>query len=223
MPSVPNKIFEDAMKNNMAVSKKKRLSADQRRTILLKVAEEVFFERGYAATNLDEIISRAGGSRRNIYTEFGGKEGLFLALVSEHANRAISLLRPEDGRKVDLRAMLLEFAETLMRTITHPSTLGIFRTVIAESGRFSTLARTFFANGPGKAAASLASVLEDARSQGEATVADSSIAASQFIGMLRDNIWLQVILRLRPVPGKKELKKILESAVDIFLYGICKR
>src|SRR3546814_17701069 len=57
-----------------------------RRAAILWAAGQVFFEQGYAATSIDAIIERAGGSKRNIYSEFGSKEGLFTALVSESAD-----------------------------------------------------------------------------------------------------------------------------------------
>lgn len=45
------------------------------------------FEHGYAAASIDAVIERIGGSKRNIYTTFGSKEGLFTALVSENAEQ----------------------------------------------------------------------------------------------------------------------------------------
>src|SRR3546814_4083127 len=66
----------------------KRPSPDDRRAAILEAAGQVFFEQGYAATSIDAIIERAGGSKRNIYSEFGSKEGLFTALVSESADRS---------------------------------------------------------------------------------------------------------------------------------------
>ncbi|MBE0559954.1 MAG: helix-turn-helix transcriptional regulator, partial [Ochrobactrum anthropi] len=45
-----------------------------------------------ATTSIDAIIERTGGSKRTIYSEFGSKEGLFLALVADNADRAISAL-----------------------------------------------------------------------------------------------------------------------------------
>src|SRR3546814_9006259 len=81
----------------------KRPSPDDRRAAILEAAGQVFFEQGYAATSIDAIIERAGGSKRNIYSEFGSKEGLFTALVSESADAAIAALPDDDfsGKKLD--------------------------------------------------------------------------------------------------------------------------
>src|SRR3546814_3981746 len=68
------------------------LRAKTGRDALLAAAASIFFEQGYEATRIDDIIERAGGSKRNIYEEFGSKEGLFAAIVTERAERALSAL-----------------------------------------------------------------------------------------------------------------------------------
>ena len=58
----------------------KRPPREGRRSAILEAAAQVFFEQqGYAATSIDAIIERIGGSKRNIYSEFGSKEGVFTA------------------------------------------------------------------------------------------------------------------------------------------------
>jgi AcrR family transcriptional regulator len=41
--------------------------------VLLRAAEELFVERGYAATTIEQIASRAGASRATFYLHFEGK------------------------------------------------------------------------------------------------------------------------------------------------------
>ncbi|MDR1647194.1 MAG: TetR/AcrR family transcriptional regulator, partial [Zoogloeaceae bacterium] len=64
-------------------AKSRKLKPDERRAALLQAAKELSVEEGVAAPSLDAIIKRAGGSRRSIYTEFGGKAGLLDALIEE--------------------------------------------------------------------------------------------------------------------------------------------
>lgn len=66
----------------MVAVKSGRLKA--RRQALLQAAAEVFFEQGYAATSIDPIIERAGGSKRNIYNEFGTSEK-----IARHTTRTL--------------------------------------------------------------------------------------------------------------------------------------
>lgn len=49
---------------------------------MLDVAEEIFGERGYAGTSMDEIAARVGVSKPLVYQYYGSKDGLFLACLS---------------------------------------------------------------------------------------------------------------------------------------------
>src|SRR5688500_1395336 len=88
---------------SMPVVAAKSARPSGRREALLQAAAEVFFEQGYAATSIDAIIERAGGSKRNIYNEFGNKEGLFSAIVTENADKVLSTLAIEEIQGRDLR------------------------------------------------------------------------------------------------------------------------
>jgi AcrR family transcriptional regulator len=50
---------------------------------MMTVAEEVFAERGYAATSMDEVAERVGVSKPMIYEYFGSKEGLLVACIRQ--------------------------------------------------------------------------------------------------------------------------------------------
>lgn len=50
---------------------------------MLAVAEEVFADRGYQATSMDDIAERVGVSKPMIYEYFGSKEGLLVACIRD--------------------------------------------------------------------------------------------------------------------------------------------
>jgi AcrR family transcriptional regulator len=52
---------------------------------LLAVAAEVFAERGYVDSRLDDIARRAGFTKGAIYSNFGSKQGLFGAVLDDRA------------------------------------------------------------------------------------------------------------------------------------------
>jgi AcrR family transcriptional regulator len=54
--------------------------AEATRQLLVSVARELFTERGYAATSVEEIIQRAGVARGALYHHFAGKDALFRAV-----------------------------------------------------------------------------------------------------------------------------------------------
>jgi AcrR family transcriptional regulator len=190
----------------------------QRRIAILRAAADEFFEHGYEATSIDAIIERIGGSKRNIYSEFGNKEGLFVALISERADYALMPLGESEGR--NLRETLLEFGRRFVTLSTSAAMLGVYRAAVSEAQRFPDLARIFYERGPGRGESRLAELLEAANRKGESQIADCASAASHFIGMLRDNFHLRMLLGLACAPDSKQVEKAVNSAVDIFLFGI---
>lgn len=193
----------------------------KRREALLRAAAEVFFEQGYAATSIDAIIERAGGSKRNIYSEFGNKEGLFTAIVTENADRALSSLKVDEiGGGRDLRETLTAFGRHLMDVYMSPGVVGIYRIAVTEANRFPELVRAFYEQGPGRTTIRLAEVLEAARERGEIRTDDCQRAADHFVGMIRDNLHLQVVLGLRAAPSEEEAQEAVSSAVEVFLNGV---
>jgi AcrR family transcriptional regulator len=60
-----------------------RRRKDARPSELTAAALELFVEKGFAATRLDEVASRAGVSKGTLYLYFESKEELFKAVVRE--------------------------------------------------------------------------------------------------------------------------------------------
>ena len=191
-----------------------------RREALLQAAAEVFFEQGYAATSIDAILERAGGSKRTIYNEFGNKEGLFLAIVAANVEEALSPLAIEEIDGQDLRKTLTAFGQQLMTIYMSPALIGIYRVAVTEANRFPKLVKSFYEQGPGRATARLAEVLDGARTRGDIRTDDCLRIAGHFVSMIRDNLHLQVVLGLRPPPSKKEMQAAVTSAVELFLDGV---
>ena len=56
---------------------------EQTRQYLLDAAAAVFAARGFHAASIDEIAEAAGYTKGAVYSHFGGKDGLFRALVQQ--------------------------------------------------------------------------------------------------------------------------------------------
>ena len=187
---------------------------------LLAAAAAIFFEQGYAATRIDDIIERTGGSKRNIYSEFGNKEGLFAAIVSQQADRALSTLAIDNLVGQSLRDILTAFGHRLIDIFMSPTLLGVYRIAITECARFPELVRRFYDLGPGRAGTTLAGVLVAAQERGEIYTRNCAMAGDHFVGMIRGNLHLQVMLGLRAPPEQEERAALVASVVDTFLCGM---
>ena len=58
-----------------------RMTGKDRREQLLDVGRRLFAEKGFDATSIEEIASRADVSKPIVYEHFGGKEGLYAVVV----------------------------------------------------------------------------------------------------------------------------------------------
>ena len=88
----------------------RRLSRDERkaetRTALLDAASRVFARRGYHAAAVDEVAEEAGFSTGALYSNFDGKEDLFLALLQREIERQVDAVAAvvADRETLDERA-----------------------------------------------------------------------------------------------------------------------
>ncbi|WP_040337356.1 TetR/AcrR family transcriptional regulator [Candidatus Blastococcus massiliensis] len=125
------------------------MTGDQRRSQLLDVARELFGERGYGPTSVEEIAARAGVSKPVVYEHFGGKEGIYAVVVDREMQRlldsfATALSSPGHPRDLLQRAalVLLEYIESdtdgflvLTRDAPVPGGVGTYSSLIGEVAR----------------------------------------------------------------------------------------
>ena len=71
----------------MAHSTLRERHAALTRSVILEVARRQFGERGFAATAVRPIAEEAGISVQTLYTTFGSKQGVLLALVDTVRDR----------------------------------------------------------------------------------------------------------------------------------------
>ena len=65
-----------------------RMTGAQRRQQLLDVGRELFGQKGYEATSIEEVAARADVSKPVVYEHFGGKEGLYAVVVDREMQLA---------------------------------------------------------------------------------------------------------------------------------------
>jgi AcrR family transcriptional regulator len=68
-----------------------RMTGKQRREQLLDVGRQLFAERGYDGTAVEEVAARAGVSKPVVYEHFGGKEGLYAVVVDREVQRLLDM------------------------------------------------------------------------------------------------------------------------------------
>lgn len=128
-----------------------RMPAALRREQLIVVGRELFAERGFDATSIEEIAARAKVSKPVVYEHFGGKEGLYAVVVDR-----------------EVRALLDRIARALTaghpRELLEQAALALLDYIEAETDGFRVLVRE---SPVGSSSGSFSSVLNDVAHQVE--------------------------------------------------------
>src|SRR5690348_14991697 len=97
----------------MAVTAIRAGVSELKRRLILKAAARLFFERGYAATRIEDIIAELSASRRVIYEHFGGKSDILVAICEQAIRSTIDLASRVAHTPLDpvekLRRLVREF------------------------------------------------------------------------------------------------------------------
>ena len=186
---------------------------------LLDATLTLFLEHGYGNLKMESIAKEARVSMRTIYNEFGGKAGLFGALIRRCSDQFVASL-PLDGTP---EQTLEEFAEKFLYRITRPDVVRIRSILIGESARFPDLAIQFYQQGPERTLERLARFFATHQQTGYfSSDFEPRFLAEQFISSLRSEHVHQLQLGLIATPDEQEIKQLARQATRLFLYG-CKK
>jgi len=185
---------------------------------LMQGARKVFMERGFEGASVDEIARAAGASKATLYSYFPDKRQLFTAVVQAGCLRqgggmALGRVDRDEPIEAALRRIAGEFGSFVLS----PGALEMFRTCIAEAGRFPELGRAFYEAGPGRARAQLVALLDDAVARGELAIEDTGLAADQFAALAKARVFLATLLGQSIAPDDPELARVADEAVATFL------
>lgn len=141
---------------------------DARPQELLAAAIDLFVERGFASTRLEDVARRAGVSKGTLYLYFANKEELFKAVVRDSIVPALGeaelSIAEFDGHGADLlRSVIMSWWQRIGAT----KASGIIKLVTAEAGNFPELAKFYQDEVITRGTRMMAGMLERAVAAGE--------------------------------------------------------
>ena len=185
---------------------------------ILRSAFDAFMEHGFAAATTLDIATRAKVSKRELYALVGNKEQMLADCIAMRGNRMrLPENFPVPKDRASLRAALKVFGATLMREITDPDVLAVFRLGIAEAKRSPGIARSLNANGRQPARAALAGILESARAANLLAEGDLDAMLSHFYGLLWGDLMVWILLGHDKPPSPAEIERRADDAASLFL------
>lgn len=201
----------------MATTRQSRSEA--KRAEILRIATDLFLAKGYDAVSVDAIVARAGGTKTNVYKHFGGKAELFAAVIEDlcrqivhsFANMELDGLEPEDAlRQIGRNFLTALFTQRSVRQ---------HRVVVAESVRFPSVGKRWFKAGPESARDPIAAYFTKLQKSGRMRGIAPRRLAGLFLDMLSEEQLLRQLIAGAPTPSAREINKLVDDAVGVFLHG----
>jgi AcrR family transcriptional regulator len=202
-----------------SISKRRQEGGDQTavRERILEAASAAFMKSGYATTSTLEIATRARVSKRELYALVGNKQQMLIASISERAKRLeVPADLPVPRDRETLAQVLAALGAKLVREISDPAVIGVFRLAIAEAVQAPEVARALDSIGRETSRAALRKIMGRAQASGLLTGRPAELA-EQFAGLLWGTLMVSLLLGVAERPNPREIAGRAGDAAAAFL------
>ena len=203
----------------VSLSKERQEGRDETevRARILDAAFAAFMKSGYAATSTLEIATRARVSKRELYALVGNKKEMLIACISARATRLqIPADLPVPHDRETLAQVLASFGTQLVREITDPTVIAVFRLAIAEAVHAPEVAQALDSIGRETSRAALRQIMARAQASGLLNGRPAELA-EQFGGLLWGNLMVSLLLGVAERPNSREVAARARNATAAFL------
>ena len=200
-------------------SKRRHQGGDESavRERILEAAFSAFKESGFATTSTLEIATRARVSKRELYALVGNKQEILIACIRDRAKRfdvpaELPVLRDRDT----LARVLASFGAKLVREVSDPAVIAVFRLAIAEAVQAPEVAHALNSIGRETSRAALRKIMVQAEESRLLTGRPAELA-SQFAGLLWGDLMISLLLGVAERPNSREIATRARDAAAVFL------
>lgn len=189
---------------------------------LLDAALELFVDKGYAATRLEDVAARAGVSKGTLYLYFADKEELLEAVVRGNLVPLLEAFRHEiEQSDATSSGLLALFFRRWWSSVGATPLAGICKLVVAKSSNFPELARFFQEEVILPNAMLLASILHRGIARGEFREIDVEAAVPLWISpLVLRAIWERSIAPCCPPGFDVPIERFLDAHLRFVLSSL---
>ncbi len=105
------------------------------RTNILECATELFYQRGYDAVGVQEIVDRAGTTKPTLYYYFKSKYGLLESIIDRFYTEFLERLKQASVYQGDISETLYETCKEYLKLAIENKTLYLFTLSLIYSAR----------------------------------------------------------------------------------------
>jgi AcrR family transcriptional regulator len=193
---------------------------DARPSELTAAALELFVEKGFAATRLEDVAARAGVSKGTLYLYFDSKEELFKAVIQSSVLPVLA-----EGEQIfenfsgTASELLRELVNGWWRLFGSTPLSGIPKLMISEAGNFPAIAQYYHDNVIVRGKRLFTRALERGIASGEFRPIDVEYACQVLLGPLVLKVLWRHSFALC-VPKDLDPERYLATCIDIVLDGV---
>jgi AcrR family transcriptional regulator len=207
------------MMTRVSLPKEPQKDGDERtvRARILDAAFAAFMHGGYAAASTLQIATRARVSKRELYALVGNKQEMLIACISARAARLqVPVGFPVPHDREALAQVLASFGAHVVREITDPTVIAVFRLAIAEAVQAPEVAQALDSIGRETSRAALRQIMIQAQASGLLDGRPAELA-EQFAGLLWGNLMVSLLLAVVKRPSSSEAAARARDATAAFL------
>src|SRR5216117_2701708 len=190
---------------------------------IVTAALEVFVERGFAAARLEEVARRAGVTKGTLYLYFKSKEALFKAVVRE---TIVPVIAQGEALAQSFPGTARELVERLVREywrlVGETAVAGIPKLMMAEAATFPEMTRFYYEEVVTRGQRLMAGVIERGIKNGEFRPVNVMVAAKLAMSPLMHAVVARHAFG-SCMPEAFDVKKYLDTHIDLYLHGIAKQ
>ena len=190
---------------------------------ILAAAKRTFLVAGFGAVSMDTIAREAGVSKATVYAHFAGKEELFGAVIGRECERYFARFSGGELDPGDVRASLTVLGHRFLELLLSPESIALHRIILGEVTRFPVLGEVFWQAGPERQRFQIEAFFKSAAVSGTLALADTRLAAEQFVSLVRGEIQLRHLLRLEGDADQQGISAAVEGAVATFIRAFERR
>jgi AcrR family transcriptional regulator len=187
-----------------------------KRRQILDGARKVFMDLGFDGASMGEIARAAAVSKGTLYVYFADKCALFEAIIEQEVVEQGNLIFNFDPAR-DAPTTLQEFGEAYIAMVCLPGGGSAIRTVMSIAERMPDVGRRYYDRVLERTINRLAAFLNARVKLGELAIDDCQLAAAQFPLMCQATLFLPFIFQAAPAPSPERIRKVVASAVRMFL------
>ncbi len=197
-----------------------RRRAEARPDEVLDAALELFMEKGFAATRVDDIAKRAGLSKGTVYLYFPSKEAVLEGLVRRAiipiADSALVALRDYEG---DPRVVIATVIKMLGHRFADPRIVAIPKVVFREVLGFPHLAQMYRAEVLDRVLPVIIGLIRKGIEQGYLRQVDPELTVRSIVGPLLLHVMLAEVFGIVP-EGGLQFDKLVDNHLSILFDGL---